>query len=99
MRDLLGLPIAGLFSGSAQKGRRLSLRASEGVEGRHDVVGRLEELEDAILELLLLVGGQLVRGVVLLECLLSADAEHLRHEGDVCFCCGSLHFTFNYNTR
>ena len=50
-----------------------SLRASHGVECGHDVVGGLEELEHAVLELLLLVGGELVARVVLLQGLLSAD--------------------------
>ena len=56
------------------------------------MVGGLEELEDAVLELLLLVGGELVGRVVLLEGLLSADAEHLGHKGNVGFSGGSLHF-------
>ena len=33
----------------------ISLRATQRVEGGHDVVGGLEELEDTVLELLLLV--------------------------------------------
>ena len=55
------------------------------------MVRGLEELEDAVLELLLLVGGELVGRVVLLEGLLSADAEHLGHKGNVGFGGGSLH--------
>jgi hypothetical protein len=40
------------------------------------VVGGLEELEDAVLELALFLCGELVTGVLGLECLLSADLEH-----------------------
>ena len=40
--------------------RSCSLRTTHGVEGIHDVVGGLKELEDAVLELLLLVSGELV---------------------------------------
>ena len=50
-----------------------SLRSPHGVECGHDVVGGLEELENAVLELLLLVGGELVRRVILLQGLLSAN--------------------------
>lgn len=70
---------------------KLSLRTLEGVEGRHHVVRGLEELEDAVLELLLFVSGQLVRRVVLLEGLFSADAQHLRHQGNVSLGSSSLH--------
>ena len=49
------------------------------VKSGHDVVGSLEELKNTVLELLFLVSGELVVGVALLNGLLSANAEHLRH--------------------
>ena len=55
------------------------------------MVRGLEELENAVLELFLLVGGELVGGVTLLDGLVSADAHHLGHQSDVGFSGGSLH--------
>ena len=68
-----------------------SLLRSHGVEGGHNVVGGLEELENAVLELFLLVSTELIAGVVLLQGLFSADGQHLGHKGDVGFSGGSLH--------
>ena len=49
------------------------------LHGAHNVVGGLEELEDAVVELSLLASGELVGGVSLLEGLGAADVEHGGH--------------------
>lgn len=46
------------------------------MHGRHDVVGGLEVLEDAVLELLLLGLGELTRGVGALKSAFTADGHH-----------------------
>ena len=59
------------------------------------MVGGLEELDDAVVELLLLVGAELVAAVSLLEGLLAADVEHAGEHVGVAFHCDSFHVSFH----
>ena len=64
-------------------------------KGRHDVVGGLEELQDAVVELLLFIGAKLVAAVGLFEGLLAADVEHAGEHVSVALHCDSLHISFH----
>ena len=52
------------------------LRSLHVLHGAHDVVGRLEVLHDAVLELFLLSGRELIAGVATFKSALAAHAHH-----------------------
>ena len=60
------------------------------------MVGGLEELHDAVVELLLFVGAELVAAVGLLEGLLAADVEHACEHVGVALHCDSFHVSFHF---
>lgn len=59
------------------------------------MVWGLEKLHDAVVELLLFVGAELVTAVSLLEGLLAADVEHAGEHISIALHCDSFHVSFH----
>ena len=59
------------------------------------MVWGLEKLHDAVVELLLFVGAELVAAVSLLEGLLAADVEHAGEHISIALHCDSFHVSFH----
>ena len=75
------------------------LAALHALERLHDVVGGLEELSDAVVELLLLVRGELGLSVSLLKGLLTAQREHAREHVGVALHRDSLHVSVHLDSQ
>ena len=60
------------------------------------MIGSFEELGDAVVELLLFVGTELITAVSLLEGLLAADVKHACEHVCVAFHGDSFHISFHF---